>query len=59
MLGELASLGSLPSVAFVVRLVVRDILDYKWKREVLRHTPNDQMARVIRELGTGQREVRK
>ncbi|MEV6739476.1 hypothetical protein AB0N14_22090 [Streptomyces sp. NPDC051104] len=57
-LGELASLGSLPGVVWVLRCIIRDILDYRNKREerelkrqIIQRIPDDQMASVFRELG--------
>ncbi|MET7735531.1 hypothetical protein ABZT02_29815 [Streptomyces sp. NPDC005402] len=57
-LGELASVGSLPGVAWVLRCIIRDILDYRskraefeLKRQMIQRIPDDQVASVIRELG--------
>ncbi|BFO13929.1 hypothetical protein SHKM778_03170 [Streptomyces sp. KM77-8] len=57
-LGELASLGSLPGVAWVLRCIIRDILDHRSKRadrelrqQMLQRIPDDQVASVFRELG--------
>lgn len=56
-LGELASVGSLPGVAWVLRCIIRDILDYRSKRaefelkqQMIQRIPDDQVASVIREL---------
>ena len=63
-LGELASLGSLPVVAWVLRCVIRDILDYRnkradreLKRQVIQRIPDDQVASVFRELTAESGEV--
>lgn len=57
-LGELASVGSLPGVAWVLRCVIRDILDYRNKRadrelkqQMIQRIPDDQVASVFLELG--------
>ncbi|GGZ13789.1 hypothetical protein ACFW08_26195 [Streptomyces sp. NPDC058960] len=57
-LGELASVGSLPGVAWVLRCIIRDILDYRSKRaefelkqQMIQRIPDDQVASVFRELG--------
>ncbi len=49
-LGELASLGVIPPVAWALRHIVRDVLDYKWKRELLQRTPDGQVPNLVREL---------
>lgn len=58
-LGELASLGFFPALAWMVRHIVRDILDYRkqradreLKRQMLQRVPDDQVASVIRESST-------
>lgn len=63
-LGELASLGSLPGVAWVLRCVIRDILDHRNKRadrelkkQIIQRIPDDQVASVFRELGAGAGEA--
>ncbi|MFD8256785.1 hypothetical protein [Streptomyces werraensis] len=57
-LGELASLGFVPGVAWVLRCVIRDILDHRNKRadrelkqQILQRIPDDQVASIFRELG--------
>ncbi|MFB7786805.1 hypothetical protein ACFC1D_29365 [Streptomyces vinaceus] len=57
-LGELASLGSLPGVAWVLRCIIRDILDHRNKRadrelkqQMIQRIPDDQVASVFLELG--------
>lgn len=57
-LGELASWGGLPLAGWVVRCFCRDFLDHKWRREVLRRTPDDHVANVVRELSASGRESR-
>ena len=58
-LGDLSSLGGIPAAAWVVRCIVRDILNYRWNRAVLRRTSEDQVANVIRALNASPRDVRK
>lgn len=58
-LGELAPLvGALSSVVWAVRFIIRDVLDYRYKREVLRRTPDGQMVKVVRSLDADRREIR-
>lgn len=63
-LGDLASLGAIPGVGWVLRCIIRDILDHKHKREtlalkrqLLQRIPDDQVASVLSELGVEQRQV--
>ncbi|MEU6945288.1 hypothetical protein ABZ957_08630 [Streptomyces sp. NPDC046316] len=57
-LGELASLGSIPGIAWVLRCVIRDVLDYRskqadraLKQQVIQRIPDDQVASTLPELG--------
>ncbi len=63
-LGELASLGYLPGVAWVLRCVIRDILDFRnkradreLKRQMIQRIPDDQVASIFRELGADEGSV--
>ncbi|MFE2924615.1 hypothetical protein [Streptomyces goshikiensis] len=58
-LGELASLGWLPGVTWVLRCIIRDILDHRNKRadrelkqQIIQRIPDGQVASVFLELGT-------
>jgi hypothetical protein len=58
-LGELVPLVcALSSVAWTVRCIIRDVLDYRYKREVLRRTPDDQVVKVVRRLDADRRKIR-
>ncbi len=49
-LGELAASGVIPSVAWALQRIVRDVLEYRWKRELLQRTPESQMPKLVRAL---------
>lgn len=58
-LGELVPLVcALSPVVWTVRCIIRDVLDYRYKRELLRRTPDDQVVEVVRRLDADQREIR-
>ena len=57
-LGDLGSLGVFSSVAWASRHIVRDVLDYRWKRELLKHTPKSQVPELVRELNAPRRSTR-
>jgi hypothetical protein len=56
-LGDLVSLGA--PAALALRYIIRDVLDYRWKREVLRRTPKNQLAQVVASLSANRREIGK
>lgn len=58
-LDGLAASGALTAIVLAVVQFVRIILDYCLTREVLRRTPDKQLADVIRALNAGRRNKRK
>jgi len=58
-LGALLSGGAAISIPMATRLIVRDVLEYKWKRRVLERTPDSKVADVARALGTNRPDTRK
>lgn len=59
-LGELAMSGAIPVVAvlWAARHVVRDVLEHRRDLAVIRRTPDDQLADVVRALGAMRRRTR-
>jgi len=57
-LRELAGLGAIPCVAWAAVHIVRDVLAYRIAREVLRRTPDDQLALTKRAVNANRRRVR-
>ena len=49
-LGELVSLGGISAIAWMVRNVIRDVLDHRWKVAVLRRCSDEQLPDVVRDL---------
>jgi hypothetical protein len=56
-LGELAMSGAVPAAIVATRYVVRDVLEHRRDLEVLRRTPDDQLADVVRALGAMRRRT--
>jgi hypothetical protein len=59
-LGELAMSGAIPvaAVLWATRCIVRDVLEHRRDLAVLRRTPDDQLADVVRALGAARRRTR-
>jgi hypothetical protein len=57
--GALLSSGVVASIATATRFIVRDVLDYKWKRSVLKRAHDEQVVDVARALKASRPDTRK